>query len=126
MKYLFLFLFFSVAAQSQVAQYGKVNKKSTFDAYITKAGNTIKAGDTIHIKLPSTDTGFMYISQGQQKVSAMLADTKVEVDKIKSYGNKKRGYKVYLHFKGYGMLPVLIDYETALIADEIYNPFNQD
>lgn len=29
---------------------------------------------------------------------------------------------MYAHFKGYGLLPVLIDYETALELGEIKNP----
>jgi len=44
------------------------------------------------------------------------------VDKLKTYGTKKSGYKLYAHFKGYGLIPVLIDYDTALEVGEIKNP----
>lgn len=44
------------------------------------------------------------------------------MDKLKTYGTKKTGFKMYAHFKGYGLLPVLIDYDTALELGEIKKP----
>lgn len=81
-------------------------------------------GDTLTIGLPSTDFGFMFITQGNQKTTPALANTKVVVDKLKTFGNKKRGFKMYAQFKGYGMLPVMIDIETALQTGELQNITN--
>ena len=44
------------------------------------------------------------------------------IEKLKTYGTRSSGFKIYAHFKGYGLLPVLIDYETALELGEIKNP----
>ncbi|WP_076456656.1 hypothetical protein [Zobellia uliginosa] len=51
-----------------------------------------------------------------------MAGKPIVIDKLKTYGNKKSRYKMYAQFKGYGLLPVLIDYETALELGEIKNP----
>jgi len=106
---------------SQIAEYGKLTKKARYQIYLTKTGDTLKVGDTLTIGIPTSDEGFTYISQGGQRVSNTLSDKKVVVDKLKTYGNKNNGYKIYAHFKGYGLLPVLIDYDTALELGEIKN-----
>ncbi|WGF93984.1 hypothetical protein [Aequorivita marisscotiae] len=116
-----LFFCFSIG-YSQTAEYGKLTKKSEYKIYITKIGDSLKVGDTLTIGIPNSDLGFTYISQGGQRVSNTLADKKVVVDKLKTYGTKKNGYKLYAHFKGYGLIPVLIDYDTALEVGEIKNP----
>ncbi len=106
---------------SQTAEYGKLTKKSEYKMYITKHGDTLKAGENLTIGIPTSDLGFTYISQGGQRVSNTLADKKVIIDKLKTYGTKKNGYKIYAQFKGYGLIPVLIDYDTALEVGEIKN-----
>ena len=116
---LLLIFCFSIS-YSQTAEYGKLTKKSEYKNYVTKIGDTLKVGDTLTIGIPTSDLGFIYISQGGQRVSNTLADKKVIVDKLKTNG-KKNGYKMYAHFKGYGLLPVLIDYDTALELGEIKN-----
>lgn len=113
----------------QVAFYNNVNRTAEFTKYITKSNDTLKVGDTLQIGLPSSnELGFNFISQGGQRVASRLANTEIVIDKIKSYaGNganvftKDKDFKIYLHFKGYGMLPVLIDYESALETGEIVN-----
>lgn len=123
MKTLTIFLLFVVSIGfSQTAQYGNLDKKSEYENYMTKNGFEVKIGDTLTLGVPTSDLGFTYISQGGRRVSNTLADKKVVIDKLKTYGNKKNGYKMYAHFKGYGLFPVLIDYETALELGEIKNP----
>ncbi|SHJ25332.1 hypothetical protein SAMN04488096_1212 [Mesonia phycicola] len=118
----FILIFSFSIGYSQTAEYGKLTKKSEYKIYLTKIGDTLKVGDTLTIGIPTSDLGFTYISQGGQRVSNTLADKKVIVDKLKTYGTEKNGYKVYAHFKGYGLIPVLIDYDTALELGEIKNP----
>ena len=74
------------------------------------------------IGIPTSDLGFTYISQGGQRVSNTLSDKKVVIDQLKTYGSKKQGFKMYAQFKGYGLVPVLIDYDTAIETGEIKNP----
>ncbi len=122
MKILTLFIFFSITiTYSQTAEYGKLTSKSDYEIYLTKTGDTLKVGDTLTIGIPTSDLGFTFISQGGQRVSNTLSDKKVIVDKLKTYGTKKSGYKMYAHFKGYGLIPVLIDYDSALELGEIKN-----
>lgn len=104
---------------SQAATHGNLTKKGSFSHYKTKSNLILKIGDTLTIGMPGSDLGFNYISQGNQRVSRTLANTNIIIDKLKTYGNKTAGYKMYIHFKGYGLLPVLIDYETALETKEI-------
>ncbi|MFB9054099.1 hypothetical protein ACFFVB_13505 [Formosa undariae] len=106
---------------SQTAEYGRLTEKSEYKIYLSRIGDTLKIGDTLIIGIPTSDLGFTYISQGGQRVSNTLTDKKVIVDKLKTYGTKKNGYKVYALFKGYGLIPVLIDYDTAVELGEIKN-----
>ena len=107
---------------AQIADYGKLNQKAEYNNYLTKSGEYLSVGDTLIIGTPRSDLGFIYISQANQRVSVILAGKQVVVTKLKTYGSKSRGYKMYAHFGGYGLYPVLIDYETALEVGEIKNP----
>lgn len=123
MKTLTIFLLFTISiGYSQTAKYGNLTKKAEYENYQTKNGFEIKVGDTLKLGVPTSDLGFTYISQNGQRVSNTLAGKDVVIDKLKTYGNKRNGFKMYAHFKGYGLLPVLIDYETALELGEIKNP----
>ena len=115
-------MFSLTVSYCQKAEYNKVSEKSTFEEYLSKNNDIIKIGDTLIIGNPTSDLGFTYIFQGGQRVSNTLTTKKVIVTKIKSYGNQENGYKVYVHFTGYGIIPVLIDYETAFELGEILNP----
>jgi hypothetical protein len=92
-----------------------------FTEYITKQGDTLVVGDTLIIGVPTSDLGFVFISQGGLKVANKLSGNKVMINKFKTYGTKKQGFKVYALFGGYGLYPCLIDYETALEVGEIKN-----
>ncbi len=119
MKSIIIALLFSIAAFSQTAQYDKVKSKGNFTEYISKSGASIKVKDTIQLGLPSAGNNFVFITQGNVGVVPSLAKSKVIITGIKSIGNEKRGYKTYLLFKGYGLLPVYIDYENAIDTGEL-------
>ncbi|NRT15760.1 hypothetical protein HNP99_002120 [Flavobacterium sp. 28A] len=122
MRKITLFMLFSLSiSYSQTAEYGKLTNKSEYQIYLSKTNDTLKVGDTLTIGIPTSDLGFTYISQNGQRVSNTLSDKKVIVDKLKTYGTKGSGYKMYAQFKGYGLMPVLIDYDTALELGEIKN-----
>ncbi len=118
---LILLLIFSICF-SQKAEYNKLDKKASFKEYYTKNGDVLKIGDTLTIGIPTSDLGFTYISQGGQRVSNTLSNKSIIINKLKTYGAKGNGYKMYVHFKGYGLIPVLIDYDTAFDLGEIKNP----
>ena len=61
----------------------------------------------------------LFIQQGGQYVAPWLADKDVIVTRIKSYGSKKKGYILFVQFKGFGMLPVFIQYDNAVEAGEV-------
>lgn len=122
MKKLVLLLFFSCSVFSQTAIYNKIEKAGLFKEYQTKSGNILKIGDTINILLPRQGNEFTFLTQGDFQISAHLSNTKVSISKIKTVGNKTRGFKTYLGFKGYGF-NCFIDYESALEVGEIKNPF---
>lgn len=123
MKTLTILLFFTISiSYAQKAEYENLTKKAEYEIYQTKNGFKIKVGDTLKLGVPTSDLGFTYISQNVQRVSNTLAGKNIIIDKLKTYGNKRNGFKMYAHFKGYGLLPVLIDYETALELGEIKNP----
>lgn len=47
---------------------------------------------------------------------------KITIHKIKSFGRDKSGFTMWISFKGFGLLPVDVDYENALDSGEIINP----
>ncbi|MBL4746577.1 MAG: hypothetical protein JKY08_09455 [Flavobacteriaceae bacterium] len=123
MKFIQILILLTVSfGFSQTSKYGHLLKKSSFKSYITKAGNTLKIGDTLIIGIPTSELGFKFISQGGQSVANRLAGKKIIIHKMKTYGEPQNGFKMYPQFKGYGLLPVLIDYEIALSTGEIKNP----
>ena len=122
MKFIYFFVLTTTFCFSQKTAFNTLNENESYIEYLTKNNDILKLGDTLIIGIPTTQEGFNYISQGGQKVSHTLAMKKVIVTKLKTYGSQKNGYKMYVHFKGYGLLPVLIDYETAFDLGEIINP----
>ena len=120
MKFLtFLFLIFTSTIYSQEATYTTISKKGTFKKYTTKDNYTIKIGDTLLIGVPYQGDTFAFITQGNSPTISALSGTKAVVTKLKSWGNKRRGYKMFAQFKGWGLLPVNIDIEGAISAKEI-------
>lgn len=103
---------------SQTATYRKISKNAHWENYISKAGDTLSIGDYIDVLDPRSDV-YTYITQGNVSAGPIISGTRATITKIKSVGTKKRGYKIYLGFSGYGLLTVWIDYENALRSGEI-------
>ncbi|NHM07647.1 hypothetical protein G4D82_10470 [Flavobacterium sp. CYK-4] len=121
---IFIFLLVSKAAFAQTLRYDKITNEGKFTEYFSKSGESIKINDTIEIGYPGNGSRFNFITQGNEPAGVIIANTKVVVTKIKSIGNPKRGYKAYLFFSGYGLLPVVIDYESALETHEVKRKIN--
>ena len=115
---LFLSIFF-LNLNAQTTEFNKVTSKGEFKEYISKNKDTIKTGDKLLIGLPSADLGFVFITQGGQITTPNLAYSEITIKKILSLGSKKKGYKIYLQFDGFGLIPILIDYEPAFYSKEI-------
>jgi len=109
-------------AQDQIAEYGKITGNGFYSAYVSKTGDIIHEGDTLVIGKPGGEFGFLNIQQGGQRIAVWMAGKKVKISQIKSYGTSKRGYTLFVQFKGFGLLPVFIDYDNALQTGEIINP----
>jgi len=122
MKLSLLLFLATLASYSQKAVYNKINNQQDFTEYQTKENRILKIGDTLTIGYPRNGNGFTFITQGGVMTSPILANSKVAIHKIKTIGNTKRGYKIYLTFKGYGFVPVYIDYESAIETGELKNP----
>ncbi len=101
MKKLLFLLFLSSAAFAQ-------------NQYISTEGDTLEVGKTIILGLPTGNTGFRYITQGNEPVANWLAGEKVKIHKFKTVRSK-----MYVLFKGYGLIPVYIDWEIARRAGEV-------
>ena len=85
--------------------------------YISNEGDTLKIGQQLTLGIPTGADGFRFITQGNEPVANWLSNTEIEIFKFK----KVRG-KTYVLFKGYGLLPVYIDYETARQTGEVLQP----
>lgn len=85
--------------------------------YVTKEGDTLTVGQPITLGIPTGAEGFRFLTQGNQPVANWLAGTEVTIHKFK----KVRG-KTYVLFKGYGLLPIYIDYEIARQTGEVEKP----
>lgn len=121
MKTTILLLFFTGSIIAQTAIYNQTKEAGLFNEYQTRSGNTIKVSDTLKISVPRLQN-FTFITQANAPAGPIIANTNVVISKIRVIGNKKRGYKTYLLFGGYGLL-VYIDYESALEEGEIKDPF---
>lgn len=118
MKHTLFFLFFSCAVFSQKAVYNKITSENSFKEYEAKNGNLVMVGDTLSIGLPANGREFLFITQANNPAGTVLANSKAVITKLKTVGNKTRGFKTYALFKGYG-LPVYAEIESALEIGEI-------
>ena len=125
MKKIILLLLISYSGFSQTATYNKITASGDFTEYKSKNGGVIKIGDTITIGYPFSGNFFTFITQGGAQTSPILSNKKVVISKIKSIGKNSYGYKIYPIFKGFGWVPLYIDYEAALETGEIKNSFIQ-
>jgi len=120
MKLIFfnIFILITLTISAQQSEF-PVTNKSEFTSYITKQNDTIRVGDKIELGTPAAPTQFTYITQNSYNVSPDLTGDVIEVLKLKSKGNKKRGYKMYAYFKGYGIAYVVISIEAAIKTGEV-------
>lgn len=102
----------------KIATAQKPTKSGNHTQYITKTNDTIKTGDTITLGLPNNGNQYLFITQGNTPAAAHISGDQVKITKLKSVGTKKRGYKMYAIFKGYG-LPVYIQIDQAIKTEEI-------
>lgn len=117
-----LVLFVTNISFAQIAEYNKLSKNNqSFNEYKSKNGDIIKVGDSLMIGKAMDPDGFRYISQGGGRMHATHGGKPFVIHKIKSYGKEKSGFTIWISFKGYGLLPVDVDYENALAAGEIVN-----
>jgi hypothetical protein len=124
MKKIILLTLLSACCYAQKTVYNSTKQTGLFTEYQTKEGNTLKIGDSISISTPKVNNYFTFITQGNVPAGPIIANTKIAISKIRNIGTKKRGFKTFVLFGGYG-LSVYIDYESALEIGEIKNPFIQ-
>lgn len=123
MKPFLLLLFIPILANSQkIADYETLDKAGDYDAYISRDGDTLRIGDKMTLGLPEGGSIFNWITQGDAQANKKLAGARVIIHKFKCIGKDKTGYKMYVLFKGYGLLPVYMDYEFALRTGEVEPP----
>jgi hypothetical protein len=113
-----LVLFISFNVFSQSIDFNNLNKEGNFNEYISESGISFKVGDIIKIGLPSNGSIYTFITQAGAPCAAVISNTKNKIVKIKIIGSKKRGYKAYLLFGGYG-INCYIDIENAILRQEV-------
>lgn len=117
-KITFLLFILSITVSSQTATY-PVTKEGKYKTYISRDSLVFNVGDKLEIDLPYNVDRYMFISQGQVPAGTAITGATVEIKKLISIGDDKKGYKMWAQFKGYGLLPVDIDIENALRVNEI-------
>jgi hypothetical protein len=114
---LFLLIFTSVmSSYSQTVEYNKYpdTKLHKYISYVSKSGDIINIGDTLIIGKPSGIKTFNFIQQGMEFCAPHISGKQVIVTGIRSYKNN-----LFIEFKGYGLVPVYIQYENAIDTKEI-------
>jgi lactate dehydrogenase-like 2-hydroxyacid dehydrogenase len=119
MKYYILLFLITYTSYSQKAIYNKIYSQSNYTEYQTKDNHTLNIGDTLIIGYPRIGNAFTFITQGGEMTASYLSNSKITIHKIKTLGNSKRGYKTYIIFNTYGLIPVYIDYESAIETGEL-------
>lgn len=111
----------NVWAQKKVkrTEYGNFGKAGTYTEYVSKAGATIKVGDSLQINNPSNFERYMYITQNDAYLRAENMNKKLKLKAINVSGDNKKGYTVFFTCKGLGTTPVFVRYEDAVQTNEI-------
>ena len=112
----------NTAIYSQIAEYGKIPRPNSFKddytAYITKSHDTLRIGDTL-IFGKATGITYMHITQDGRGVSPSFAGRKVVVHNLHAFKQKLWQGLIFVNVKGFGMVPVYINYEIAFETGEI-------
>lgn len=106
------------AQNNERLEYGSI-KKGNYTEYFSKNKDLIKIGDSLQIGEASNFDKFVFITQGQSPMHADHQNKKVKINSIEVFGRKNSGYAVYFSFKGFGLLPVYVNYESAIESGEI-------
>jgi hypothetical protein len=114
-----LLLFFVGVSFGQTINFSDSIKEGTYKEYVSKNGFIIKENQKIRIGYPTNGNKFTYITQGTEMVDCRLNNILVEVSKIEAIKLNNNYCKVYIFFKGFGLIPVAIDIEAALHFNEI-------
>lgn len=126
---LILFLFVIFTGFSQIVKYDNYQdtKLHRYSTYISKSGDFLNIGDTLIIGEPSGAKSFNFIQQGldfgtivyDSRISNtfFIPGKKVIISEIRIYKNN-----LFIAFKGYGLLPIYIQYEKAIKANEVKKP----
>ena len=96
-----------------------LTKAGTYTEYVSKAGATIKVGDSLQINNPSNFERYMYITQNDAYLRADNMNKKLKLKAINVSGDDKKGYSVFFTCKGLGATPVFVRYEDAVQTNEI-------
>lgn len=81
-------------------------------------GETIQPGDTLTIGFASNPQGFDFITQGGVRMHPSHAGKKLIVSGFKTFGKKLQA-RTYVQVKGFGLVPVYIDYDNAVAVGEL-------
>jgi hypothetical protein len=112
-------LFLSLNSFAQSAEFGKLDQEGEFSSYKTSSGITIKSGDKLKIGYAWNRSRFTYITQATEGMAASFSETIVEIQKIKVVKLSNGFLKALATFKGFGLVPVIIDIEPAIKTEEI-------
>ncbi|WLD23391.1 hypothetical protein NU10_11830 [Flavobacterium dauae] len=96
-----------------------LTKAGTYTEYVSRAGATVKVGDSLQINNPSNFERYMYITQNDAYLRADNMNKKLKLKAINVSGDDKKGYTVFFTCKGLGATPVFVRYEDALQTNEI-------
>lgn len=96
--------------------------KTKFKEVITSEGDTLRIGQSIQLGMPTGTSAFRYISQGSLPVSRSLTKMKVQIHKLQMVHSENAESELIVSFKGYGMLPLRIEWEAAREHGEVDRP----
>ena len=114
-----LFFLLPVALISQNTISYQNLTPGTYNSYISKDLIPITVGDVIEIGLPGNGDLFRFITQGNTPAASHITGATVTISKLKVIGTAATGYRMFAYFKGFGLLPVIINIDAALKTEEI-------
>lgn len=113
-----IILILSIKTFSQQNEFGQKIEEGNLEYYMSKSGHNFKPGDLLQIGLPFTNT-FVFITQGNVGVNSNLSNILVKIESIKAVKLSNGFIKIYALFKGFGVVPIYIDIESAIQTKEI-------
>lgn len=111
-------IFFQTNVFCQKNDFNQNIEEGNLESYTSKSGHIFKAGDLLQIGLPYANT-FVFITQGNIGVNSNLSNILVKLESVKAVKLQNGYIKYYAIFKGFGLVPVYIDIESAILSKEI-------